>query len=37
MAGIPALLIFDHEGNIISLNARGQIEKDHENCFEQWL
>ena len=37
IAGIPALLIYDSEGNLVSLNGRGEIEKDHENCFELWL
>ncbi len=36
IVGIPALIVLDKEGNILSQNGRGQIEKNPE-CLQRWL
>jgi hypothetical protein len=36
MVGVPALIILDKENNIISTNARGQVEKN-QDCINSWL
>ena len=34
--GIPCLIIFDKDGNLITSSGRGAIEKN-PNCMERWL
>jgi hypothetical protein len=36
IAGIPALIVMDKEGQIITFNGRGQIEKNPD-CLTRWL
>ena len=35
IVGIPALVVMDKEGSILTVNGRGQIEKNAE-CLQRW-